>query len=200
MRHAFSSRLRCAAVAAGLLALSGCVSITAAKGSVPVASGGYAVALDDQIWSDVTGLYGAQTPKTRVLTLNGMLLDRLYLVGGVAPGKSIVRSFSKEKPTPLMRADLSQTEQVEFITDSIAALGYKRVESVGVQPQSFAGKDGLRIDYAAQTAEGLDIRGAALIAVSDNKMNAMIFLAPKEHYFPQSIARVEAIFRSAAAK
>lgn len=199
MKHLAPLRLRGALIAASLLALSGCVSITAAQGTVAVPAGGYAVALD-QTWSDVTDLYGAQTPKTRVLTLNGVLLDRLYLVGGVAPGKSIVRAMSKENPTPLMRADLSSTEQVEFITDSIAAIGYKRVETVNVQPQSFAGHEGLRIDYTAQTAEGLDIGAAALISVRDGKMNAMIFLAPKEYYFPQTIGKIETIFRSASAK
>jgi hypothetical protein len=199
MRKTVRSPIAGALVAASLLALSACVSITAATGPTPVAAGGYSVVLD-QTWSDVTSLYGVQTPKTRVLTLDGVLLDRLYLIGGIAPGAPIVKSFSKEKPTPLLRADMSPTELVEFTTDSIAALGYKRVESTGLRPQSFAGSDGLRIDYLAQTDDGLEISGAALVAVTNGKLNAIVFLAPKEYYFQQNIDKVEAIFRSATFK
>jgi hypothetical protein len=189
--------LRNGLLAISLLSLSACVSITAAKGTVPVSAGGYSVALD-QTWSDVTALHRTQTPSARILTLDGVLLDRLYLVGGLAPGSSLVRSPSKERPSPVVRADLSANEQIEFITDSITALGYKRVEASGLRPQTFAGADGLRIDYAAQTAEGLEIGGTALIATRGAKLNAIIFLAPKEHYFTQNIAKVEAVFASAA--
>ncbi|HWA23994.1 MAG TPA: hypothetical protein VG735_16505 [Caulobacterales bacterium] len=192
----FVPALRAGLLLACLSVLSACVSITAAKGTVPLAAGGYSIALE-QTWSDVTALYGAQTPKARVLTLDGVLLDRLYLIGGVGPGASIVRSPLKERPSPVMRADLSLTEQVEFLTDSISALGYKRVESTGVRPQTFGGADGVRVDYRAQTAEGLEIGGTALLAVRAGKLNAMVFLAPQEYYYPQNIEKIEAVFRSA---
>jgi hypothetical protein len=68
----------------------------------------------------------------------------------------------------------------------------------GLRPQTFAGGDGLRVDFQAQTVEGLEVSGAALLSVRNSKLNAIVFLAPKEYYFPQHIDEVEAVFKSAS--
>ena len=133
------------------------------------------------------------------MTLDGPALNRLYM-SDIKVGESIVRAQSKEKPTPVLGADLSFNEQVEFVVDSIAALGYFRVESHGLRPQKFGATEGLRFEIDAQTQEGLNIDGTALAAMSNGQFHLVLFLAPEEHYFGASSKQVETILASATLK
>jgi hypothetical protein len=186
-------------LAAAVLAasLAACVSAKPVSGALVSASTTVTLA---ETWSDVSDYAQAETPRSKVLTLDGPLLNRLYIISDIKPGQSIVRAASKEKPTPVLRADLSFNEQVEFVADSIAALGYFRVETHDLRPQKFGAIDGLRFDFDAQTQEGLNIDGTALSVMSNGLFHTVMFLAPEEHYFPVSKARVEAILESARLK
>lgn len=177
--------------------LSACVSARPVSGAYASAATTITLA---ETWSDVSDYTQAQTPGSKVLTLDGPALNKLYLVSDIKPGQSIVRSVSKEKPTPVLRADLSFNEQVEFVTDSIAAMGYFRVETHDLRPQKIGAVDGLRFDFDAQTQEGLNIDGTALAAMSGGRFNLVMFMAPEEHYFPASKNRVEAILASTKLK
>ncbi len=148
-------------------------------------------------WSDISEFTQGVTPGSKVLTLDGPALNRLY-VSDIKVGQPMVRSSSKEKPTPVLRADLSFNEQVEFVADSVAALGYFRVETRDLRPQKFGSLDGLRFEVDAQTQEGLNIDGAVLAAMSkDGVLHLVMFLAPEEHYFSASSQSVEKILASA---
>ena len=138
-------------------------------------------------------------PKAKVLTVDGPLLNQLYVVGDIKPGEPLVKAASKEKPTPLYRADMSYNEQVEFVAESLAALGFFRVETRDLRPQAFTVPDGVRFDFDAQTQDGLDIDGTALTATRNGKFHLVLFLAPQEHYYPALLPRVENILESAQA-
>jgi len=68
------------ALAFGLASCS-VAPVLAPKGSLAV---GQTVSLDRD-WSDISAIYASNNKKTRLLTLDGMMLNRLYISDGLGP-------------------------------------------------------------------------------------------------------------------
>ncbi|HWA60904.1 MAG TPA: hypothetical protein VG939_05990 [Caulobacteraceae bacterium] len=183
-----------AIVLLGLLA--GCATATDAPAGAYKVGAAYQVTLGRE-WSDVSAMLGVHERGMRVLSVDGPLLNRLYLSEGLAPGESMVHSTVKEKPTPTVKADFTPQETVEFVADSVAALGYLKVESANLRPGRFGDTDGVMFDLTGTTSEGLDVRGEGMTAVRGGKLYVILFLAPTEHYFGDGQAEAESIMRSA---
>lgn len=187
--------LKLSAVALALT-LSACATIVSAPAGPYKVASGYTVDLGRQ-WSDMSAAVLNRGKKVRMLSIDGPLLNRLYLVDGLAPGEFIVKPASKQQPTPIYHSGMSPTELVEFVADSTAALDYQRVETSDLRPASFAGGDAMRFDLTAQTKEGLEVAGSALVAERDGKLYVNLYLAPKEHYYGVYLPEVEKVFSSA---
>jgi len=186
--------LRTLAAVAALLTLTACVSIKAVPAG-PYASGGHQVTLG-KTWADFSPFSGA--PKTvKLLTIDGPLLNRLYIIDGLKSGEFIVKPARKEQPTPTWRPGMTPVEQVEFVTDSVSALGYQRVETDELRPIKMGASDGLRVNIAAKTAGGLDIAGVAQLTEVGDRLYVILYLAPAEHYFGATQGEVEAVMNSA---
>jgi hypothetical protein len=185
---------------AGALALalmtSACVTVTAAPAGAYKVSDNYAVTLGGS-WNDISAIMVARPSNVRLLSLDGPLLNRLYLTDGLAAGQFLVKPLAKELPTPTYRAGMSSTELIEFVTDSVAALDYQRVQTGTIAPGTFAGGEGLRIDLTAKTKEGLDMSGRAAVAERGGRLYVILYLAPTEHYYRAHLAEVNAIMDSA---
>lgn len=187
--------LRNLAAAASFLALSACASFTLAPAG-PFAAGGSQVTLG-RSWTDLNGPIWGLPKGVRLLTIDGPLLNRLYIADGLKAGEVLVRATSKERPTPAWRAGLSPNEQVEFVADSISAMDYQRVETSGLRPAKVAGADGMRFDITAKTPAGLEISGLAQIVETGDRLYLILYLAPSEHYFAATRAEAESIMDSA---
>jgi hypothetical protein len=133
----------------------------------------------------------------RLLSIDGPLLNRLYLVA-LEPGESLLRPRDNDTPRPIYRADMTDTELVEFVIDCVA-VEYQAPEAGALRPQTFAGQPGVRFDISTQTAEGLNMSGAALVARAGDRLNLMLFLAPSEHYYAAMLPEIETIFAGATA-
>jgi len=179
---------RLAAIAA-FAALSACAAITLAPAGAYVV-GDSAVTLDRN-WSDASAAVIGRSKKVRLLTIDGPLLNRLYLTEGLVEGDYLVRPAQREGDTPIYRTDMSITEQVEFVADSVTALGYQRVETAGVRPVDIQGQRGVRFDIEAQTAEGLNVRGLGQAFKRGDALYVAIYVAPTEHYYEATLASAE---------
>lgn len=186
---------RGAAVAAAFSLLSACVSITPAPAG-PYASGTHHVTLG-RLWSDASAFGNGGQKAVKMLTIDGWGLNRLYVIDGLNSGQYIVRAARKEQPTPTFKAGMTPTEQVEFVAESVAALGYQRVETENLRPAKVGDKDALRADIVAKTPEGLDISGVTQIAEVNGRLYVILYLAPTEHYFRATQAEVESVMNSA---
>lgn len=184
------------AVALLALSLSGCATIVSAPAGPYKVADGYTVDLGRQ-WSDMSAAVLNRGKKVRMLSIDGPLLNRLYLVDGLTPGDFIVKPLSKQQLTPVYRSGMSPTELVEFVTDSAAALDYQRIETSGLRPVTYAGGEAMRFDLKAQTKEGLDMAGTAVVAERNGKLYVDLYLAPKEHYHDAYLPEVEKVFASA---
>jgi hypothetical protein len=181
------------AVTAALLASCGGIP-RVAPGPLKVGSAQVTVGRN---WSDVTALLPGASKKVRVLSIDGPLLNRLYVTDGLAPGDYLVKRQAKERPTPLIRSDMTVTERIEFVADSLSAMDYQRVETSRPRPATLNGKPGVRFDIAAKTEDGLDIKGAAVAAEVEGRTYLVVYLAPQQHYYEATLAEVEAIMASA---
>jgi hypothetical protein len=192
--------MRPIAAVALLLAMTGlvgCVSISAVPPG-PVALGDSHQVVLARTWSDVSVVMPQRSKKVRVLSIDGPLLNRLYLAQGLVPGEGLITPLSKERPVPAYHADMAPTELVEFVSDSIAAIGYQRVETSKLRPAKFGQTEALRFDVTAQTDTGLEMMGTAEVAVAGGKLYLVLYLAPAEHYYPANLPDVEDIIGSAA--
>jgi hypothetical protein len=146
------------------LLLTGCMTYATA-----VPAGGYKVGNSYRIELDHSwAKLDAGAPKglaATVFTMDGLLLDRVYLVDSLDSGKPLVATSDPKKPTPTFRTDMSPTELAEFITDSLSAQDYKNVESRALRSQPFGRVDGIRFEISAANASGLIVSGTAQVAV-----------------------------------
>ena len=97
----------------------------------------------------------------------------------------------------MIRQDMSASERLEFITDSVVALDYQRVQLVRPRPAKFGQGNGVRFDLTAQTKAGLEVKGTGVISEQAGKTYVLLYLAPAEHYYDATLAEVEAIIGSA---
>jgi len=181
--------------AAALLLLAGCMTVVDAPVGTYKVGRGHQVSLGRH-WADVSAIMLDRSHGVHVLSVDGPLLNRLYLSEGLGAGDSLVKSTVKEKPTPTYKTDFSPTETVEFVADSVAALGYQKVETSHLRPGRFGNEDGLRFDLVAKTTDGLDVSGSAMIAQKGGRLYVILFLAPTEHFFGDAAPEIDAIMNS----
>jgi hypothetical protein len=189
-------RLRLAVASALLFMLAGCAAVTDAPAGAFKISEGYEVTLGRE-WSDISKIMNGRPQNVRLLSIDGPLLNRLYISDGLNAGQFLVKPASAERPTPTYQKDMSPNELVEFVADSVAALDYERVETRGLRPAKVGSTQALRFDIAAKTREGLDIEGTAQVAQVGGRLYVILYLAPAEHFFAASLPEVEAVMTSA---
>lgn len=191
----FTRRGLLTSVAGGVL-LAGCAAIKLAPAGVYRVGNAFSITLS-RPWSDLTAA-AMQPPGVRVLTIDGRGLNQL-VAAAVEPGGSLVKPADKDTPRPTYRADMSDTEMVEFVIDSLAAMEFLEPTSAGLRPQALAGAPGVRFDISTRSEPGLNYTGSALVARAGDNMRLLMFLAPSEHYYSTFAAEVETIFASATA-
>lgn len=179
------------AVSAALLATAACGPTI-----VLAPTGAYAVGKDSRTtlnrdWSDATAISGLT--KVRMLTIDGPLLNRLYLSEGLVPGDYLAPPVRKaEATTPTYAAAMSVTEQVEFVANSVEAFGYQRVATSNVRPVTINDQRGVRFDIDTVSPDGLNYKGRGQVVKANDKLYVAIYIAAEEHYFQTSLASAEA--------
>jgi hypothetical protein len=147
-------------------------------------------------WSDMTRMLPNPHPAgMHMLTVNGPFLDRLYAMT-LEPGEAMFPPRDRNAPRVAFRADMTDTELVEFVTDSFAQ-AFESPESQALRPQNMGSTAGVRFDIATRTQEGLLFTGTALVARANGKFNGLIYLAPTEHYYAELLPDAESILTSA---
>jgi hypothetical protein len=180
----------------GLGALAGCVAQAKLAPAGPFDASALHVTLGRN-WSDLTPVMRPRPENVHYLSIDGPLLNRLYLGAGLAPGQSLVRPLDRDAPRPTFRADMTDGELVEFVVDCVAAMGYLAPETASLRPQDLGGTLGTRFEINTTTAEGLNVTGTALTARMGERLHVLLFLAPGEHYYGALLPEVESVFGSA---
>lgn len=185
------SRLTRRAALLGGLATSACASMREPAPGVLRIGSGFDVTLT-RVWSDFTP---SNARKMRLLSIDGPALNRLYLAGGLQPGEDLAGRQVKGRQA--LHVGMSPDDLVAFVIDNIDALGFARLKVEATRVATFGVIDGLRIDLEMQNGDGLVFAATALIAEHRERLNAIIYIAAREHYFATTLPDVEAIMASA---
>lgn len=140
----------------------------------------------------------ASRTKLRNLTIDGLTLNQLSFAGPIEDGESLIVTSrgDKEKLVPKFRSDMGEFELIEFVTDSLMAVGLENLKTRDVRAEPFGTLSGVRFDFGGSAASGLNYAGTAKLAVNDGKLHLILYYAPAEYYFGLHKAEVEKILRS----
>jgi|GEM_PF-1042392 len=185
-----------AAAGAALLTLVACQSIALAP---PGAFDAQAFGVElVRAWSVIPVRTG-DGRAARMLTVDGPLLNRLYLFGSLPDGDSLLYLPDRDLPVPTYQPTMTELELVEFVTDSLALADYTDLVTRDVRLESFDGEAGVAFGFSASTAESLNVAGEALLAKTDSGLNLILFIAPSEYYFDAFATDLDAVFASVGA-
>jgi hypothetical protein len=130
-----------------------------------------------------------------VWTVDGPLLDSLQFTAALEDGDELYDIPGREE-VPHFRANMSESEVMEFVVDSLAAAGAQKIEATGLAPAAFGPRPGFRFELAYQSGNGLDKLGMAKGMFAEGKLYLIIFTGAAQHYFPKHKPSVEALFAS----
>lgn len=184
------------------LATAALVSLAACAGGPTLApagkftQGAQSVTLDRD-WSAYTA---DSRTKTRMLTVDGVLLNRLYVSDGLSPSDPLfidpTHGDTESNPAPRGKADMSLSEQMEYVATALTVLDYQKVETQSPKPVTVSGAKGVRFEFTAKTSDGLNIKGLAQAVSKDKKNFYVIYIAPAEHYYDAGVKNAVAAMDS----
>jgi hypothetical protein len=174
---------------------AGCAGgIQAVSGAYPAGSA-YTLQLS-RTWSDISAIMARRPQNVRALTIDGPTLNLVLVGHDIAPSAGLFRPGRRDERLPVYRADMTNREMVEFVTDSLAILGLSQPEAQALRPATFAGRPGVSFGLRAQTAEGLNMVGQAAVAAQDGRLQVLIYIAAEEHFAPLHQDAVDSLFAS----
>ena len=173
-------------------ALAGCASYKAvdAGKAVPIGDG---VFIQPQIqWANAAG----PTIDGTVWTVDGLGLNELRFMTGVAPGKPLL-DITGVKNADLVhyQSNMLPDDVSELTISTLQKMGYSQAHSANLKPAPFGSAQGFGFDVSA-SRDGLDMKGMALGAQRGGKLDLIVFIAPVEYYFGRYQPTVEKIFAS----
>jgi hypothetical protein len=171
---------------------TGCVSYRAVDITKPM-DVGHSVSVQPQsAWTTVS-LPGIGT----VWTVDGIGLNEIRFHTGVAPGEPVFR------PEGTRASDLASYDRTmlagdvaEMVASVFTRAGYAQVRTSNLSPAVFGSDKGFRFLLSYTTGDGLEMKGMALAAQRDGKLDLILFIAPGEYYFERYRPLIEQIFSS----
>jgi hypothetical protein len=117
-------------------------------------------------------------------TANGPALDMISFVGGLAPGKAIVKQRKKaDQKVPLFDAAMTPQDLTSMIETLYRIRGATLFETTAVEPATFLGAAGFRFDYDYVAGDDVKRRGRSVGAIVGGKFYLMTLDAARLHYF-----------------
>jgi len=180
-------------VLASLTLLAGCAGERLVQPGVASANGG--IVVDTPVaWSRFV------FPRYEIWTIDGIPLNRLYIVPSVKNGEHVFlerRVSAKHPDAPAFRTGMRAEEIRDIVLDALTETGAVDIRSDGLRPAKFGAIDGLRFEFSASTAAGLDYRGMVIAAARGDELTFLLWMAPAEYYYGRDAASVAHIFDSA---
>lgn len=129
---------------------------------------------------------------SQVWTRNGVALDRLMIVQGLAEGGTLPGTARPGQAIPTFRAAMAPEEVAEMVLASFAAqAGASGFELTGIQPASFAGRPGFRFTYRFVGLADVSNDGVAVGAVVGGRLFLVSFSGTRLHHFRVLLPEVD---------
>jgi hypothetical protein len=161
---------------------------------------GSAYSVDPQIvWSRIA------SEKFESWTVDGPALDEVSFANGIGDGEAVVLLSPQEQiaaklgqrtPLPVFRKDMTPSEIMELITDSLTSIGFTNVAAHDLQPFDFGGRHGFRFSLTMATSASLEERGRSVGMVENGRLYLITFRAAADYYYPKYQAIVDRMLGS----
>jgi hypothetical protein len=135
----------------------------------------------------------ATTNRAQLWTMDGELLNLLYLIHTVKEGEYIFLGQKQSKRRPngaYYHHGMREDEIRDLIVDGLFGAGFVGVQATHLRPANFGGREGLRFDFSMTNPEGLAYQGYAAAFEHEKGLALVLFLAPSEYYFPRDSEKV----------
>ena len=183
--------VRNAIVACAVALLLGACATSGTSRLVPVGEvrSGKLVLNSEMEWTRAT------SSRSQLWTIDGELLNLLYLVHTVKEGDYIFLGQRESKRRPdAPYYPKGMPSEITIVRAGAFNAGFVGVSPKNLQPATFGTHAGLRFDLDLQTSEGLQYQGLVAMFEHDKGLALAIFIAPREYYFPRDGAKVSMMF------
>jgi hypothetical protein len=181
--------LRTLALAFLLVALAGCGGAGGPLVRTGTNPAGGKLLIDSPIeWTRVVN-----APRMQMWTIDGELLNRLYLIPTVREREYIFLGERQTKRRPdgaFYHRGLRADEIRDLILDGLRAAGIVNVVARDLRPATFGRHEGLRFEVSMSNEEGLRYRGMVAAFEHEKGLALALFLAPAEYYYPRDADNV----------
>ena len=178
-----------------LLMLLGVMTLLAAcSGGSPLVkpganTAGSRLVIDSEMeWTRFSG------SRYQVWTMDGELLNRLYLIPAVREGEHVflVTRQSRRRPDGAFFHPGARPDEIrDLIVDGLAAAGAVNIRTENLRPASFGQHEGVRFEVRLTNQEGLEYQAMAAAFVHDRTLALALFIATSEYYYPRDAAKVD---------
>jgi hypothetical protein len=136
-------------------------------------------------------------------TLDGVDLQIITFNTKVEVGENLVRKTgsdegpdAKFKTMPKFKKGMNALDISEMYVATFAQFGNSYVRASATRKASFGGRDGFYFELDYVDKEGLERRAIVQGAIQADLLHAILYAAPKLHYFGRDLDRAKAIIRS----
>ncbi|MBE2210026.1 MAG: hypothetical protein IAE66_00355 [Xanthomonadaceae bacterium] len=178
-----------------LLMLLGVMTLLAAcSGGSPLVkpganTAGSRLVIDSEMeWTRFSG------SRYQVWTMDGELLNRLYLIPAVREGEHVflVTRQSRRRPDGAFFHPGARPDEIrDLIVDGLAAAGAVNIRTENLRPASFGQHEGVRFEVRLTNQEGLEYQAMAAAFEHDRTLALALFIATSEYYYPRDAAKVD---------
>ena len=192
-------RIRVILTLVATMFVSGCVAYSAVKpGEVEVGS----LHLDPSMtWNAAPNVGSRFTNRqTQVWTRDGLLLNRIIIVPGVADGDPIFRQTDKGQAMPVFQADMLANEIEELVESSIVKMfveGQAAVRTEHLRPNRFGDKRGFMFDMIVTVSDGPDYRGVTGAFIHEKQLYLLMYFGAEPYYYDKHREEAESLIKSA---
>jgi len=132
-----------------------------------------------------------------IWTREGPLLHQLIFFKGVKDGDFLFKLPGQSEITlPKFRKDMTFIEIQDLIVTSMKRINAQDVKVEQMNPETFGGKPGFRIDYSFKTRSGIGNSGFLVGTVFKEQLHAISYLGTDIHYFDLNRADSEIIVKT----
>ena len=181
-----------------LLALSGCASVDKVEKGERAVGERMTLKLEGA-WNHINapGMGPAQH-----WTMEGLPVDHLALYSGIKDGQTIQapQPGGGEKKTFSFRSSMQPDEIVSMFEGMLSRDG-SRFAMTKMEPAQFGGRKGFRFEYTlTRKRDNVLLNGFGYGTVSKGELFAILYQAPRLHFYPMYSARADQISRTALIK
>ena len=134
-------------------------------------------------------------------TRDGLLLDRLVIIPGVADGEPLLVARERTVAMPVFSSDMLPNELEELVESSIVKFfgeGQAVVNTSSLRPQRFGNRPGIMFDLSATVTESPEYRGMVGAFIADDRLYVLFFLGALPYYYDKHVAAADDVIKSAS--